>query len=82
MRRHKRHVFNPWVGKNPWRGTWQSTSVFLPGASHGHRSLMGYGQWGHKELDMTEVTAQHTLVLRSLDAKSETLKIWWPRLPW
>ena len=32
---------------------------------------MGYGPWGHKELDMTEVTAQDTLVFRSLDAKNE-----------
>ena len=30
--------------------------VFLPGKSHGQSSLAGYGSWGHKELDMTEVT--------------------------
>ena len=28
-------------------------SVFLPGKSHGQRSLVGYSPWGHKELDMT-----------------------------
>ena len=28
--------------------------VFLPGKSHGQRSLAGYGPWGHKELNMTE----------------------------
>ena len=38
-RRHKRHRFDPWVGKIPWRRAWQSTSVFLPGESHGQRSL-------------------------------------------
>ena len=27
---------------------------FLPGKSNGQRSLVGYGPWGHKELDMTE----------------------------
>ena len=27
---------------------------------HGHRSLMGYRSWGHKELDTTEAT-EHTL---------------------
>ena len=27
--------------------------------SHGHRSLVGYSPWGHKELDITEVT-EHT----------------------
>ena len=45
----------PWVGKIPWRKrTWQATPVFLPGESHGQRSLMGYRPWGRKELDMTE----------------------------
>ena len=28
--------------------------VFLPGESHGQRSLVGYSPWGHKELDTTE----------------------------
>ena len=28
--------------------------VFLPGESHGQRSLKGYGPWGHKESDTTE----------------------------
>ena len=35
--------------------------VFLPGESHGQRSLVGYSSWGHKESDMTEVT-QHACV--------------------
>ena len=30
---------------------WQPTPVFLPGKSHGQRSLPGYSPWGHKELD-------------------------------
>ena len=30
--------------------------VFLPGESHGERSLAGYSPWGCKESDMTEVT--------------------------
>ena len=46
--------FNPWVGKIPWRRKWQPTPVFLPGKSHGRRSLMGYKPWGHKELDTIE----------------------------
>ena len=48
--------FDPWVGKIPWRRKWQSTPVFLPGESHGQRSLVGYSSWGHKELDRTEHT--------------------------
>ena len=46
--------FNPWVGKIPWRRKWQPTSVFLPGESHGERSLVGHSPRGHKELDTTE----------------------------
>ena len=34
----------------------QSTLVFLPGESHGQRSLVGYSPWGCKESDTTEVT--------------------------
>ena len=55
-RKHKRHRFDPWVGKIPWRRAWQPTPVFLPGESHGQRSLAGYSPWGHKESDTTEAT--------------------------
>ncbi|XDA86191.1 hypothetical protein R6Z07F_015941 [Ovis aries] len=33
--------FDPWVGKIPWRRKWPPTPVFLPGESHGQRSLVG-----------------------------------------
>ena len=33
---------HPWIRKLPWRRKWQPTPVFLPGGSHGHRSLGGY----------------------------------------
>ena len=39
--RCKRHGFNPWVGKIPWRKAWQPTPAFLPGEFHGQRSLAG-----------------------------------------
>ena len=52
--RDKRQEFNPWVGKIPWRRKWQPTPVFLPGESHGQRSLAGYSPWGHTELDRIE----------------------------
>ena len=32
----------------PWRGKWQPTPVFLPGKSHGQRSLAGYNPRSHK----------------------------------
>jgi len=31
-----------YMGKIPWRRAWQPTPVFLPGESHGKRSLAGY----------------------------------------
>ena len=47
-RRHKRCGFDPWVRKIPWRRAWQPTPVFLPGESHGQRSLTGYSTQGHR----------------------------------
>ena len=40
--------------EDPWRKKWQSTPVFLPGTSHGQRSLVGDSPWDLKELDMSE----------------------------
>ena len=45
---YKRPGFNSWMGKTAWRRKWQPTSVFLPGESHGQRSLAGYNPWGRK----------------------------------
>ena len=42
----RRCEFNPWVRKIPWRMEWQPTPVFLPGKSHGQRSLEDYSPWG------------------------------------
>ena len=50
----RRPGFNPWVGKIPWRRKWQPTPVFLPGESHGWRSLVAYSPWSHKDSDTTE----------------------------
>ena len=42
----RRPGFDPWVGMFPWRRAWQPTPVFLPGESHGQRSLVDYNSWG------------------------------------
>ena len=47
-------MFSPWVRKIPQRRKWQPSLVFLPGESHGQRSLVGYNPWGRKESDTTE----------------------------
>ena len=44
----RRWGFDPRVGKIPWRRKWQPTLVFLPGQSHGQRSLAGYNPWCHR----------------------------------
>ena len=44
----------PGSGRSPWRRKWQPTLVFLPGESHGWRSLAGYSPWGRKESDTPE----------------------------
>jgi len=38
----RRHRFDPWVWKIPWRRKWQPTPGFLPGKSFGGRSQLGY----------------------------------------
>ena len=55
-RSRRRHEFDPWVGKNPWRRAWQPPPVVLPGESRGQKGLVGYSPWGCKELDMIEET--------------------------
>ena len=54
----RRHRFNPWVRKIPWRRNWQPTTVFLPEKFLGHRSLVSYTPWGCTESDMTEAGTQ------------------------
>ena len=48
--------FDSWVGKIPWRRKWQPTPIFLPGESHGQRSLADYSPWHRKESGMMEAT--------------------------
>ena len=40
--------------EDPWRRKWQPTPIFLPGESHGRKSLVGYSPRGRKESDTTE----------------------------
>ena len=47
----------PGSGRSPEGGrARQPTPVFLPGESHGQRSLVGYSPWGCKESDTREAT--------------------------
>ena len=53
-----------------WRRKWLTTPVFLPGESHGQRSLADYSPWGHKS--WTRLSAQTTTTWSGLP--------WWLRL--
>ena len=46
------------LGRSPEEGN-GNPLVFLPGNSHGQRSLAGHGPWGCKELHMTEHIHTH-----------------------
>ena len=58
-RRLRRHGFNPWVGKSPWRRVCQPTSVFSPGKSHGQRSLVGNHPWSCQRVRQSMHTKEH-----------------------
>ena len=42
-RRHRRHEFDPWFRKIPWRRAQQPTVIFLPGKSYGQRRTQSMG---------------------------------------
>ena len=72
----KRCGFSPWVRKIPRRRARQPTPVFLPGESHGQRSLMGYSPWSHKESGTAEATQHtHTRVCGK-DLRLGSLEVW------
>ena len=60
----RRPQFLSRVGKIPWRRARQPTPVFLPGKSHGQRSLVGYSPWGCKRVGDDLVTEQQQQVNR------------------
>ena len=59
----ERPGFDPWVGKMPWRRAWQPTPVFLPGESHGQRSLAGSSPQGHKVRANQQLTHSPSLTI-------------------
>ena len=64
-------LFLSWIFYNErvivnWRRKWQPTPLFLPGKSHGQRSLAGYSPRGHKRVrhDLaTKTTKQETAIV-------------------
>ena len=67
----------PGLGRFPWRRKWRPTPVFLPGKSHGQRSLVGYSPWGHDKSDTVSDSThkgiqvrQHAVLGRTEDLSS------------
>ena len=72
-------MFDPWVGKIPWRRAWQPTPVFLPEEFHGQTSLAGCRPWDGKQSDMTEwlsTQAPKLLVTLHISIKKVNNKIY------
>ena len=64
----------PGVGKIPWRRAWLPVPVFLPGESHGQRSLAGCSLWGSQRV-RHDWAVMHVVTSLSLLSSSE---ITWP----
>ena len=62
--------FDPRNGQIPWRRAWQPTPVFLPGESHGQRSLVGYSPWGCKQSDTNQWLNKYKTVAKNFPKTS------------
>ena len=56
-----------------------TTAVFLPGKSHGQRSLVGYSPWGCKELEMTEQPGMHAWPRKGAVSSLQNRSLRWYR---
>ena len=52
--------------EDPLEKGWQLIPVFLPGEFQGQRSLVGYSQWGPKEIDTTELLTLSKQIAQTL----------------
>ena len=78
----KRPRSNPWVGKIPWRRKWQPTPGSLRGKFHERRALTGYSPWGHKLLNVSDLTffplqsSPRLVILFRKPVKEICIKVW------
>ena len=72
----RRWGFSPWIGKIPWRRKWQPTPVFLPGESHGQRSLAGYSPWLCRVRQDWAIEHTHSRTHSGISNWSLTRKLW------
>ena len=71
----RKHRFDPWVRKIPWKRKWQHTPVFLPQKSHGQRSLTGHCPWSHERGRYDLATNQQQLFILSKLLKLRVHKV-------
>ena len=62
----------PWVGKILWKKAWQPAPEFLPGESHGQRSLEGYSPCGHLFKDPV---SKYSHILRSWELEFQYMDL-------
>ena len=70
--------------KIPWRRKWLPMPVFLPGKSHGQRSLAGYSPWGHKESTQNYIHTDTNEGMRNGELRikpEDFISVHSPRLP-
>ena len=72
----RRRGFHPWGGDIPWRRKWQPIPVFLPGKSHGQRSLAGYSPWCCKSVRCNWACTQAFIVLSLCKASWAFSMLW------
>ena len=84
FRRLKRHRFDPSIGKIPWSRKWQHTPVFLPGESHGQRTLEAtvYMVAGHKQSQVAKSwrrqLSMHAFWCQCFTARKMKSWVWLP----
>ena len=62
----------PGLGRLPWRRKWQPTPAFLPGASYGRRSLVGYSSLDHRvRRDRSELAYTCLIIWVSISEKKQ-----------
>ena len=69
----RRHRFNPWVRKIPWRWKWLSTPVFVPGKSHGQRNPVGYSPWESQNSQNDLASKQQHLHLNGIQTQGHLI---------
>ena len=68
----RRHRFDTWIRKIPWRKKWQDTQVFLPGKFHGHKDIEIYKLFYH--IKKMELPLKHSVFLSKQKTASNLIK--------